>query len=160
MHISGIMDKQPVPLRAAAVCRHTRRRLQARRQGRPQPSPAVPRRVVRVRDHDSRRRIHRTRRLDQHSTSPIPVPLAVPTTPGREVRPNLVTDPCRHPPNWHSPTSQRQGQSKSTLQAFYSCTKPVIKVSVDKAAEMGAHFRSIDDYFRPRFPQAIFDVIL
>jgi hypothetical protein len=58
------------------------------------------------------------------------------------------------------PVESRQGQSKSTLQSFYSWAKPVVKLSVAKAAEMGAHFRSIDNYFHPRIPQAIFDVIL
>jgi hypothetical protein len=33
-------------------------------------------------------------------------------------------------------------------------------MSVAKAAEMGAHFRSIDEYFQPPIPQNIFDVIL
>jgi hypothetical protein len=40
------------------------------------------------------------------------------------------------------PLESRQGQPKSTLQVFYSWAKPVIKLSVAKAAEMGADFRS------------------
>jgi hypothetical protein len=64
------------------------------------------------------------------------------------------------PDIFETPLESRQLQSKSTLQAFYSWAKPVVKLSVAKAAEMGAHFRSIDDHFRPRIPQAICDVIL
>jgi hypothetical protein len=39
------------------------------------------------------------------------------------------------------PLESRQGQSKSTLQAFYSWEKPVVKLSAAKAAKIGTHFR-------------------
>jgi hypothetical protein len=58
------------------------------------------------------------------------------------------------------PLEARQNQAKSTLQAFYSWAKSVVALSMAKAREMGTHFRSIDQYFRPRIPQELFDVIL
>jgi hypothetical protein len=89
-------------------CRCSRRRLQGRRQGRLQSSPAVPqRRDVLVGDNDSRGRLHRTRCLDRHLTPIISVPLAVPTMPGREVVPGLATDPGQHLPDRHPTASQR-----------------------------------------------------
>jgi hypothetical protein len=47
------------------------------------------------------------------------------------------------------PLEACQGQAKSTLHAFYSWAKPVVTLSMEKAREMGTHFRSIDQYFRP-----------
>jgi hypothetical protein len=59
------------------------------------------------------------------------------------------------------PIKQRQLQSKSTLRVFYTWAQPgVVKVSIAKALEMGEHFRTIDQYFRPPIPHAIFDIIL
>jgi hypothetical protein len=59
------------------------------------------------------------------------------------------------------PIEQRQLQSNSTLQAFYTWAQPVVKVSIAaKALEMGEHFRTIDQYFHPLTPPAIFDIIL
>jgi hypothetical protein len=58
------------------------------------------------------------------------------------------------------PLEARQGQTQSTLQAFYSWAKPVVVLSMAKAREMGTHFRSIDQYFKPRIPQELFNVIL
>jgi hypothetical protein len=58
------------------------------------------------------------------------------------------------------PVEARQSQTKSTLQAFYSWAKPVVALSMAKAREMGTQFRSIDQYFRPRIPHELFDVIL
>jgi hypothetical protein len=58
------------------------------------------------------------------------------------------------------PLETRPNQSKSTLQSFYSWAKPIVQLSIAKAAEMGTRFRYINEYFDPRIPQAIFDVIL
>jgi hypothetical protein len=58
------------------------------------------------------------------------------------------------------PLEARQLQSKSTLQLFYSWASPVVKLSITKAADMGANFRSIDQYFQKPIPQSIFDIIL
>jgi hypothetical protein len=58
------------------------------------------------------------------------------------------------------PIEQCQLQSKSTLQAFYTWAQPVVKVSIGEALEMGEHFRTINQYFRPSTPPAIFDIIL
>jgi hypothetical protein len=54
----------------------------------------------------------------------------------------------------------RHDQTKSTLQAFYSWAKPVVALITTKAHEMGTHSQSIDQYFRPRIPQELFNVIL
>jgi hypothetical protein len=43
-------------------------------------------------------------------------------------------------------------QSKATLQSFYSWAQPVVKLSIAKALEMGAHFPPINQYFRPHIP--------
>jgi hypothetical protein len=59
------------------------------------------------------------------------------------------------------PLEARQLQSKPTLQVFYTWAQPVVKMIVAKCTEMGDHFRSINEYFRPpQMPQAIFDDIL
>jgi hypothetical protein len=58
------------------------------------------------------------------------------------------------------PIKQRQLQSKSTLRAFYIWAQPVVNVIIAKALEMGDHFRTIDQYFCPPIPPAIFDIIL
>jgi hypothetical protein len=58
------------------------------------------------------------------------------------------------------PLKARQLQSKSTLQLFYSWASPVVELSITKAADMGANFRSIDQYFQKPIPQSIFDIIL
>jgi hypothetical protein len=58
------------------------------------------------------------------------------------------------------PLEARHLQSKATLQSFYSWAQPVVKLSIAKALEMGAHFRPINQYFRPHIPPELFDVIL
>jgi hypothetical protein len=54
----------------------------------------------------------------------------------------------------------RHLQTKATLQSFYSWAQPVVKLSIAKALEMGAHFWPINQYFRPHIPPELFDVIL
>jgi hypothetical protein len=46
------------------------------------------------------------------------------------------------------------------LNTFLRRMRTTVKVSVAQAADMGANFRTIDSYFRPTIPLAIFDVIL
>jgi hypothetical protein len=59
------------------------------------------------------------------------------------------------------PMEQCQLQSKSALQAFYTWAQPVVvKMSIAKALEMGVPIRTIDQYFQPLIPPAIFDIIL
>jgi hypothetical protein len=58
------------------------------------------------------------------------------------------------------PLEARQLQSKSTLQSFYSWASPIVKVSITKAADLGANFRSIDQYFQRPIPPEIFEIIL
>ena len=38
--------------------------------------------------------------------------------------------------------------------------RTTVKVSVAQAADMGANFRTIDTYFPPTIPDALFDIIL
>jgi hypothetical protein len=58
------------------------------------------------------------------------------------------------------PIESRKLESKATLQSFFSWAQPVVKLSIAKASEMGAHFRTINQYFPQHIPQATFDVIL
>jgi hypothetical protein len=46
------------------------------------------------------------------------------------------------------------------LQTFLQRMRTIVKVSVAQAVDMGANFRTIDSYFPPTIPQALFDVIL
>jgi hypothetical protein len=46
------------------------------------------------------------------------------------------------------------------LQTFLERMPTSVKVSVAQAADMGAHFRTINSYFPPTIPPVLFDVIL
>jgi hypothetical protein len=58
------------------------------------------------------------------------------------------------------PLEARQLQSKSTLQSFYSWASPIVKLSITKAADLGANFRSIDQYFQRPIPPELLKTIL
>ena len=63
---------------------------------------------------------------------------------------SLFTHPYEH---WlDKPTTQ--------LQTFLLRMRTTVKVSVAQAADMGAHFRTIDSYFPPTIPDTLFDIIL
>jgi hypothetical protein len=48
----------------------------------------------------------------------------------------------------------------SQLVTFLKRMRTTVKTSVAQAADMGTHVRTIDTYFPPQIPQALFDVIL
>jgi hypothetical protein len=58
------------------------------------------------------------------------------------------------------PIEGRHLQSKCTLQSFYSWASPIVKLSIAKAAVMGANSCYIDQYFPRHILQSIFDIIV
>jgi hypothetical protein len=51
-------------------------------------------------------------------------------------------------------------QPTAQLTTFLKRMRTTVKVSVTQAADMRAHFRTIDSYFPPQIPYELFDVIL
>jgi hypothetical protein len=61
---------------------------------------------------------------------------------------------------FHYPLDKRQSQNTNQLRNFLSFARPVVKLSVQQAKDMGTNFKSIDEYFRPTIPQHVIDAIL
>jgi hypothetical protein len=57
------------------------------------------------------------------------------------------------------PLEHWDDQSTTSLRSFLAFAKPVAQISLKQAADMGANFRPINDYFRPPIPQHIMDAI-
>jgi hypothetical protein len=57
------------------------------------------------------------------------------------------------------PLEDRRNQTKATLQAFYSLAKPIVDLSLNKAADLGTSFRHIDEYFPKWIPPDICAII-
>jgi hypothetical protein len=58
------------------------------------------------------------------------------------------------------PLAQRQSHNTNQLRNFLSFARPVVQTSIGQAKDMGANFRTVDDYFRPVIPQHVIDAIL
>jgi hypothetical protein len=57
------------------------------------------------------------------------------------------------------PLEDRRNQTKATLQAFYNLAKPIVDLSLSKAADLGTSFRHIDEYFPKWIPPDICEII-
>jgi hypothetical protein len=57
------------------------------------------------------------------------------------------------------PLEHWDDQSTTSLRSFLAFAKPVAQISLKQAADMGANFRPINDYFRTTIPQHVMDAI-
>jgi hypothetical protein len=61
---------------------------------------------------------------------------------------------------FHYSLDKRQSHNTNQLRNFLSFARPVVKLSIQQAKDMGSRFRPIDEYFRPVIPQHVIDAIL
>jgi hypothetical protein len=61
---------------------------------------------------------------------------------------------------FHYPLAKRRTHNTNQLRNFLSFARPVVKISLDQAKDMGSNFKTVDEYFRPVIPQHVIDAIL
>ena len=57
------------------------------------------------------------------------------------------------------PFEEREKHSNASLQLFLSATRPIVKISSERAAELGANTRPITSYYRRYIPPEMFEII-